>query len=301
MNETVHIFIALTKVAASPTTNQVPDRHEALVTPYSAPYNVIMSHQIPEPANPANIPSARFFPHVGIVPGMRVLDVGCGHGDLSRLLAALAGPDGEIVGIDRSQDALTLARATPPEPGSAPIHYQAADLAGALPDLGRFNAIVGRRVLMYLPDAAATLARLARLARPGAILAFQEHARADLPSGAGAFPAHRHCYAMMWDTVAAEGGDVTLGYRLANLVRDAGFAIEQARSEAVLLQPWEASFLPTLARMMRPRMIAQGVTGAEDLDPDRLADRLDQERQATGGTIVWDLAFLVSGRFARET
>lgn len=252
----------------------------------------------PAPANPANIPSARFFPHVGITAPMRVLDVGCGNGDLSRLIAALVGPGGEVVGIDRSEDALAAARTVLPDPDSAPIHYRPADLAGELPDLGQFDAIVGRRVLMYLPDAAATLARLARLAQPDTILAFQEHARADLPAGAGALPVHRHCYGLMWNTVAAERGDVTLGYHLADLVREAGFAIEQARSEAVLIQPWEDAFLPTLARMMLPRMIAHGVAGAQALDPDRLAESLEQERRASGGTIVWDLAFLVSGRFS---
>jgi len=187
-----------------------------------------MSHQQPAPANPANTPSPRFFPHIGIAARMRVLDVGCGNGDLSRIVAKLAGPDGEVVGIDRSDAALASARAVPVDPELAPIRYQTADLSGALPDLGKFDAIVGRRVLMYLPDAAETLSRLARFARPGTILAFQEHARADLPTGAGALPAHRQCYGMMWDTIAAEGGDVALGYRLANLVRAAGFATKPA-------------------------------------------------------------------------
>lgn len=228
---------------------------------------------------------------------MRVLDVGCGNGDLSRLMATLVGPGGEVVGIDRSEEALASARAVPPSSEIASIHYETADLSGELPDLGRFDAIVGRRVLMYLPDAAATLARLARLAKPGTILAFQEHARADLPTGAGDLPVHRQCYRMVWDTVAAEKGDVTLGYRLAPLVRAAGFTIEHARSEGVLIQPWEESFLPTLTRVMLPRMIEHGVAREGEIDLDTLAHRIDDERRASDGTIFWDLAFLVSGRF----
>lgn len=256
-----------------------------------------MSHHKPAPANPANVPSARFFPHVGIATKMRVLDVGCGNGDLSRVVAALVGPEGEVVGIDRSEYALASARAVPPNPENAPIFYRTADLSGELPDLGLFDAIVGRRVLMYLPDAAATLARLARLAKPGTILAFQEHARADLPNGAGDLSVHRQCYEMVWDTVAAEKGDVMLGYRLAPLVRAAGFELEHARSEGVLIQPWEESFLPTLARVMLPRMIEHGVAREGNVDLDTLAYRIDDERRATNGTIFWDLAFLVSGRF----
>ncbi len=255
-----------------------------------------MSHNRPMPANPANAPSIRFFPGVGITANMRVLDVGCGNGDLSRLVAGLVGPGGQVVGVDRSEEALASARAVPPNTQAAPIHYQTADLSGELPDLGVFDAIVGRRVLMYLPDAAATLTQLARLAKPGTILALQEHARADLPAGTNALPVHRQCYGMMWDTVAAEKGDVALGYRLAALIRTKGFAIEQARSEGVLIHPWEESFLPALMRIMLPRMVEHGVA-QEQIDLDTLAHRLDGERRAANGSIFWDLAFLVSGRF----
>lgn len=46
---------------------------------------------------------------------------------------------------------------------AAPIDYRAADLAAGLDDLGRFDVIVGRRILMYLPDASGTLARVLQL------------------------------------------------------------------------------------------------------------------------------------------
>jgi tRNA A58 N-methylase Trm61 len=46
-------------------------------------------------------PSTRhLFEEVGIVPGMKVLDVGSGAGDVALLLAKLVGPTGSIVGVD---------------------------------------------------------------------------------------------------------------------------------------------------------------------------------------------------------
>jgi 2-polyprenyl-3-methyl-5-hydroxy-6-metoxy-1,4-benzoquinol methylase len=144
----------------------------------------MMSHlSLHSPPNPANAPSANFFGGIGITPGARVLDIGCGNGDLSRYVAGLAGPTGEVVAIDRSEQALATARTIDIESNAAQIRYRAVDLSGDMPDLGRFDAIVGRRVLMYLPDAAKTLKQLAALAKPDAILAFQEHARAGLPAG----------------------------------------------------------------------------------------------------------------------
>ena len=37
----------------------------------------------------------------GLVPGMRVLDIGCGAGDVSFLAAEMVGPSGWVMGIDR--------------------------------------------------------------------------------------------------------------------------------------------------------------------------------------------------------
>ena len=45
----------------------------------------------------------RLFVDAGIGPGMRVLDLGCGVGDVSLLLADLVGPTGEVVGVDRDR------------------------------------------------------------------------------------------------------------------------------------------------------------------------------------------------------
>src|SRR5262245_49384078 len=56
----------------------------------------------------------RAFREAGLGPGMRVLDVGCGTGDSTRLAASLAGPTGAVVGVDRDPDVLAVARARAP-------------------------------------------------------------------------------------------------------------------------------------------------------------------------------------------
>jgi 2-polyprenyl-3-methyl-5-hydroxy-6-metoxy-1,4-benzoquinol methylase len=52
----------------------------------------------------------RLLRNAGIAAGMRVLDLGCSAGDVSMLAAELVGPEGSIVGIDRSQDVLEVAK-----------------------------------------------------------------------------------------------------------------------------------------------------------------------------------------------
>ena len=53
----------------------------------------------------------QFFREAGIAPGMRVLDVGSGAGDVAFLLAELVGDSGDVVGVDRAPGALAVARA----------------------------------------------------------------------------------------------------------------------------------------------------------------------------------------------
>src|SRR5215475_8081510 len=51
----------------------------------------------------------RMLRAAGVGPGMRVLDVGCGMGDVSFLVAEIVGPSGSVVGIDLDAHALAVA------------------------------------------------------------------------------------------------------------------------------------------------------------------------------------------------
>jgi ubiquinone/menaquinone biosynthesis C-methylase UbiE len=54
--------------------------------------------------------SEQFFLSAGLEPGMRVLDLGCGMGDVSLLAAKLVGPSGRVTGIDRDRVVIEKAR-----------------------------------------------------------------------------------------------------------------------------------------------------------------------------------------------
>ena len=52
----------------------------------------------------------RLLQQAGLEPGMRVLDLGSGAGNVARLAAELVGPRGSVVGIERDPAAVTLAQ-----------------------------------------------------------------------------------------------------------------------------------------------------------------------------------------------
>jgi ubiquinone/menaquinone biosynthesis C-methylase UbiE len=114
----------------------------------------------------------------GLSEGMRVLDIGCGVGDVSLLAARIVGKDGSVVGVDRAAPSLEIARGRANRraglSGIASISFIEADLTTFEPE-ETFDAIIGRFVLLYIPDPASALRRLSRSLRPGGSIAFNEY------------------------------------------------------------------------------------------------------------------------------
>ena len=117
----------------------------------------------------------RLMRDAGAAPGMCVLDIGSGTGDVAMLAAELVGPRGSVVGIDRSADALTVARGRADEAGHRNITFVEA-AAEEFDDPTRFDVAVGRFVLVHQPDPAAFIRAAASHVRPGGSVAFHEHA-----------------------------------------------------------------------------------------------------------------------------
>jgi ubiquinone/menaquinone biosynthesis C-methylase UbiE len=69
----------------------------------------------------------RFFLEAGIVPGMRVLDVGTGAGDVAFVAAELVGDAGAVVGVDRSTVALDTARLRAAERSLRNVSFREGD------------------------------------------------------------------------------------------------------------------------------------------------------------------------------
>lgn len=114
------------------------------------------------------------FLAAGLEPGMRVLDLGSGAGDVALMAARFVGAEGAVVGVERNPDAVVAARARVEQAGVMNVRVVEGDVQ-TLADLeGGFDAIVGRLVLMYVSNPAATLARAAELLRPGGLLCLHE-------------------------------------------------------------------------------------------------------------------------------
>src|SRR4051794_16450494 len=115
----------------------------------------------------------RLLRAAGIGPGMRVLDVGSGAGDVALLAAELVGADGEVVGVESDVAAVGTARGRIEAVGLSNVTLVEGD-ARTVALEGQFDALVGRLVLMYMADPVDALRRLVTWVRPGGVVTFQE-------------------------------------------------------------------------------------------------------------------------------
>lgn len=91
----------------------------------------------------------------GLGSGMRVLDVGCGHGNMTHFIAREVGPSGRVTGVDLSEQQLGVARSSSPHPERCSWLCASAD---QLDDAGGgFDLVYCRLLLMHVNDPIATL------------------------------------------------------------------------------------------------------------------------------------------------
>src|SRR6202166_2610863 len=93
----------------------------------------------------------RLFQQAEIRPGMKILDLGSGVGDVALLLAEIVGPQGTITGIDVNPVVLETARARLHEAGFTNATFQVGNIE-TFPFEGAFDAIVGRLILTHLRE-----------------------------------------------------------------------------------------------------------------------------------------------------
>ena len=102
---------------------------------------------------------------LGAGPGERILDVGCGPGFYVAELLEEVGPDGSVVGIDRSPQMLAIAARRTDARENVAFHEADATSLPVEPE--DIDAAVSVQVLEYVPDLAAALAEIHRALRPG--------------------------------------------------------------------------------------------------------------------------------------
>ncbi|MFL5357460.1 methyltransferase domain-containing protein [Archangium sp.] len=110
---------------------------------------------------------------LGACEGARVLDVGCGLGDVARELGAMVGKSGQVTGIDLSENMVSEARRRTEGTGLN-IDYRQGDVHRLEFPSNTFDGSRASRVFIYLEDPLQALSEMLRVTRPGGSVVFFE-------------------------------------------------------------------------------------------------------------------------------
>jgi SAM-dependent methyltransferase len=210
----------------------------------------------------------------GIRPGMNVLDIGCGVGDVAMIAAEIVGRTGGVVGIDNAERALGPARARAERAGFDWLSFIEADIYGYQPEQ-RFDAVTGRFILMHVRDAVGAVKAMARYVRPGGIVAFLEM---DI-SQAGAIPDMpllNRCIEWIVETYRKVGVEPNMGSTLYATLRAAGLDPRLTGTTRIESGPDSVAYEFTAGALktLMPAIELHGIATASEVGPDTIARRL---------------------------
>jgi len=224
----------------------------------------------------------------GLEAGMRVLDVGCGGGDVAFLAATLVGSNGKVVGVDRAATAVTWATTRAQLLGLPNVTFLQGDPAEMNFDQP-FDAVIGRLILMYYPDAVEAVRKLALQVRTGGLVVFQEVDVANCRSLPAA-PIFDRSTDWIRQTLRATGARSQLGLELYPVFLAAGLPGPSMRMDALVGGGADCpvyGLITGLVRSLLPAMEKLQIATAAEVDIATLEHRIRDEVVAGKGVVLY--------------
>ena len=237
----------------------------------------------------------KFFRFAGVSPGMRVLEIGSGMGDVAFLSGEIVGPGGWVLGVDQDAAGLEKARERSRQQGcSSWVSFEASNLA-EFDAADQFDAIVGRYILLYQQDPGAIIRRLLKFLKPGGIVVFHEMDFANTHSSDPPCVFWDEIYGLLSEAFRRSGNPPDYGRRMAKAFLDAGLPFPTVLAESLAgggrgsyLYRWIANTLISVS----PRMGEMGLAMPTGVTADEtLAKRLEEEVVASGSQILGPIQF----------
>lgn len=232
----------------------------------------------------------RFFSAAGITSGMRVLDIGSGMGDVAMLAGDIVGPSGRVLGIDMDEAVLDNARQRAADHGcSAWVTFEQASIT-ELDSTGEFDALVGRYILIYLPDASATIRHLLRNVKSGGIVVFHDMDLSDQNRSEPRCTLIDQSSQLIRDVFERVGTPLNVGRRLANIFLRAGLPFPSMAMEAPVGGGPDSDLFRWLAHTVisvAPLVAKVGMVLPPELAPlETLASRMEEQAVSNGAQFM---------------
>ncbi len=199
----------------------------------------------------------------GIQRGMSVVDLGCGVGMTTQLLAELVGPTGEVVGVDYSAAQVEQARALLPAELSN-VRFVEASATDTGLSREAFDVVYCRFLLIHLLDPESALREMHGLLKPEGIIAIED---GDLTSASSEPRSKLEEFSNLFGALGPKWGvDYTLGRRLFHLVLNAKFSqVEITFNQPVFSKGENKRLLELSVAEAGPSFVSAGLVSHEQL------------------------------------
>lgn len=218
----------------------------------------------------------------GISKGMNVLDFGAGYGDVAIIASELVGETGKIVALEQSKDALERARYRLKAKGLNNISLFEGN-ENSLKELtqeSKFDAVIGRHVLLHQKDPVDTFCRLVKFVKPGGIVAFHE---SDFSAGLWTkanMPLLKTVHDWIQRTLSTGGLDLDISKNIVHAFKNAGIRDRHIVREG-MIEAGEGTVLLTYIddtlKTILPIMEKMKIVTSEEVQVETLFERMKEE------------------------
>jgi ubiquinone/menaquinone biosynthesis C-methylase UbiE len=239
-------------------------------------------------------PTENLLRRGGLEPGMRVLDLGSGPGDVSFQVSAIVGPRGSVVAVEHDPAQLANAELNRTHRGIDNVTFRQAD-ARTFIDETPFDAVVCRLLLMHLSQPGEVIAHHLKNLGPGGIFVAVDYDIAAMRS----LPEVELFSSMnRWATAgfAEAGVDPFVGMRLPQLIQDAGYENVGCLGFQRYFAPGNGAAVSHLVDVLiplEPAILVSGVVSAEELDVKTLSKRVASALNSANA--AWTTPTVVGG------
>jgi SAM-dependent methyltransferase len=194
--------------------------------------------------------------------GQAALEVGCGLGRDTEVMAHQVTPGGHAIGLDLSEELISQAAART-APLGLPLRFEAGSVLALPFEDASFDAVRIERTLQHLPEPAAAMAEVARVLRPGGRLAVLEPDWHTTVIAGGPVQAMRAYIRQKADVNAAQGG---IGRDLPWLLHQAGCTATEVMSEVLVMRDLASADFILSIRSNLAEAVTAGATTSEVAD-----------------------------------
>ena len=173
-------------------------------------------------------------------PGLSVLDVGCGTGAITAGIARAVGVQGHVVGVDRDERLLQLAREGYRECSN--LQFQPGD-ATSLSYRAPFDIITAARTLQWISDPGLAISKMKHAAKRDGLLVIMDYNHTKSEWAPDPPPAFRHFYRAFLGWRDANSWDNEMGDHLPAYFREAGLLAIRSEIEDEIAARGETDFV----------------------------------------------------------